>query len=465
MQQIINRQNFTSQDNFIDNIKSSHSGLKYHIITYGCQMNERDSENIKGMLENLEYIETENKEDADIIIFNTCAVRENAEDRFFGNIGALKQLSEKKENLILCVCGCMMQQEHIVERLIEKHKYVSIIFGTHNIYKFPQLLYNYLENSPKTTLVDVFDKEGNIIEGLPSARKYSFKGLVNITFGCNNFCTYCIVPYTRGRERSRDKNDILDEIRLMSKSGVKEVMLLGQNVNSYGKTFEEKYSFSDLLYDIDKIDGIERIRFMTSHPKDISDDLIHAIGDLKSVCENLHLPVQSGSNEILKKMNRHYTREDYLKKIDKIKNTVPGITFSTDLIVGFPGETRKDFEDTLDIVKQVEYSNCFIFHYSPRTGTPAAKMENNISEEEKKYRFDTLLNATNDISNKINKVYLGNTEKVLVEGYSKNNQDTYTGRNRKNALINFTSDKNQIGELVDVKITSTNSFSLFGHQI
>lgn len=465
MQGLIKYDYYKNQDHFIDFLKESLENKSFNIVTYGCQMNEHDSENMIGILNNIGLKKNDDISTSDIIIFNTCAIRENAEDRFFGNIGALKKLSEKNKELIIIVCGCMMQQEHIVYKLINKFKHANIIFGTHNIYKLPELLYKYMVSESENTIVDVLDISGEVIEGLPSIRKYNFKGFVNIMFGCNNFCTYCIVPYTRGRERSRNPKDIIEEVQNMALSGVKEVTLLGQNVNSYGNTFERKYSFSNLLEDINNINGIKRIRFMTSHPKDIPDELIYQIRDLENVCESIHLPVQSGSSKILKKMNRHYSRNDYLKIIDKIKTNIPNASITTDFIVGFPSETDEDFEDTLSLVNEVEYDSAFIFNFSERVGTSAAKMEKKVSEDVKKERFNKLLNLTNDISYRKNKKYLNTVQKVLVEGKSKHNDKTLTGRNRQNKLINFDGNVNDIGKIIDVKITETNSFSLFGKSL
>lgn len=465
MQGLIKYDYYKNQDFFIDFLADELKEKTYHIVTYGCQMNEHDSENMIGILNDIGLKNNDDINTSDIIIFNTCAIRENAEDRFFGNIGALKKLSEKNKDLIILVCGCMMQQEHIVNRILDKFRHINIIFGTHNIYKLPELLYQYVSSSKKNTIVDVLDVSGEVIEGLPSIRRYNFKGFVNIMYGCNNFCTYCIVPYTRGRERSRNPNDIVKEIKTMVNNGVKEITLLGQNVNSYGNTFKSDYSFSNLLKDINDIKGIKRIRFMTSHPKDIPDELIYQIRDLENVCESIHLPVQSGSTSILKKMNRHYTKEDYLKKIEKIKKNIPDIAITTDLIVGFPSETDEDFDETLSLVREVEYDSAFIFNYSERVGTRACTMENKVPEEVKKERFNELLDLTNSIANKKNKKFLNTIQDVLVEGISKHNNTTLTGRNRQNKLINFKGNKEDIGNIVDVRITSTNSFSLYGETI
>ncbi|MGP1568102.1 MAG: tRNA (N6-isopentenyl adenosine(37)-C2)-methylthiotransferase MiaB [Peptoanaerobacter stomatis] len=470
---IINKENFSNQEYYVDLVKNINDdeyaktgdAKKFIIVTFGCQMNEHDSENIKGMLTNMGYEETEDMEKANLIIYNTCAIRENAETRFFGNIGALKNIKKKNPDIVIATCGCMMQEPHIVKELTSKYKHVNIIFGTHNIYKFPELLYTYISLVDKETVVDVWDIDGNIVEGLPSVRRYDFKAFVNIMYGCNNFCTYCIVPFTRGRERSRLPQDILQEVKLLSQNSVKEITLLGQNVNSYGNNFTDKYTFPMLLEDINKIDNIERIRFMTSHPKDISDELINSFATLDKLCESLHLPVQSGSSNVLKLMNRRYTAEDYMKKIEKIKKVAPDIALTTDIIVGFPGETEEDFKQTLKLVKEVEYDSAFMFMYSTRKGTVAEKMAGHISEEIKKDRFNRLLETANEISAKKNKEYKDKIEQVLVEGFSKKNESVLSGRNRKNKLINFVGDESKIGQIVNVKITDVKSFSLNGVEV
>lgn len=350
-----------------------------NITTWGCQMNEHDSENIFGMLEKMGYGVTEEQSDADLIIYNTCAVRENAELKVYGNLHVLKKYKEKNPDLVIAVCGCMMQQPHVVEEIKNKYPHVNLVFGTHNIYKFPELLNTVIESDE--AMYDIWDIDGRIIEGLPTQRKHDIKAFVNIMYGCNNFCTYCIVPYTRGRERSRNPEDIITEAKKLVEGGVKEITLLGQNVNSYGKTFEPQYPFHRLLEDMNNIEGLERIRFMTSHPKDISDELIDAIANLEKVCESLHLPVQSGSSRVLKEMRRHYTKEDYLSIIDKVKEKVDGIGLTTDIMVGFPGETEEDFAHTLDVVRKAQYDLAFTFLYSVRKGTVAENMDNHIDEE------------------------------------------------------------------------------------
>ena len=434
-----------------------------NITTWGCQMNEHDSENIFGMLEKMGYGVTEEQSDADLIIYNTCAVRENAELKVYGNLHVLKKYKEKNPDLVIAVCGCMMQQPHVVEEIKNKYPHVNLVFGTHNIYKFPELLNTVIESDE--AMYDIWDIDGRIIEGLPTQRKHDIKAFVNIMYGCNNFCTYCIVPYTRGRERSRNPEDIITEAKKLVEGGVKEITLLGQNVNSYGKTFEAQYPFHRLLEDMNNIEGLERIRFMTSHPKDISDELIDAIANLEKVCESLHLPVQSGSSRVLKEMRRHYTKEDYLSIIDKVKEKVDGIGLTTDIMVGFPGETEEDFAHTLDVVRKAQYDLAFTFLYSVRKGTVAENMDNHIVEDVKKDRFDRLLAVVNEAATKTAQAYQDKVVEVLVEGVSKKNPEYMMGRNRQNKLVNFKGTEDLIGKLVNVKITEPKSFSLNGEMI
>lgn len=438
----------------------------YTIVTYGCQMNEHDSEMLVSMLESMGYVQSLSEETADLVIYNTCAVRENAELKVYGNLGHLKHLKKSRPDLKIVVCGCMMQQPHVVEEIKRTYNHVDLIFGTHNLYKFPELLASTFDR--EKILVDVWDVDGEVVEGLKSNRKFSIKAFVNIMYGCNNFCTYCIVPYTRGRERSRKPQDIIDEIKELVANGTKEVTLLGQNVNSYGKTLDEdeRIDFAQLLRMVNEIEGIERIRFMTSHPKDISDDVIYAMRDCDKVCEFLHLPCQSGSTGLLKKMNRHYTKEDYLRIIEKARKEVPNIAFSTDIMIGFPGESDEDICDTIEVCEKVRYDSAFTFIYSKRRGTPAAKMENQIPEDIKHERFDRVLEVVNRISNEINSKYEGKIVEVLVEGSSKKVDEILTGKTRQNKTVNFTGgDDSLIGKLVDVKITEPRSFSLNGELV
>ncbi|AAK79802.1 tRNA-2-methylthio-N6-dimethylallyladenosine synthase [Clostridium acetobutylicum] len=435
----------------------------FFIETWGCQMNAEDSEKLAGMLKEMKYEATDNREDADLIIFNTCCVRENAELKVYGNLGTLKKLKDKKPNLIITVCGCMMQQRDMAEHIKKRFPFVDIVMGTHNTQMFPQYLKK-VENE-RTSVVEIWDKEEGIVEGMPIYRSYDMKAFVTIMYGCNNFCTYCIVPYVRGRERSRKPEDIENEIKELVKKGYKEITLLGQNVNSYGKSLDEEMNFALLLRRLNNIEGLLRIRFMTSHPKDLTDDVIAAIADCDKVCEHIHLPVQSGSTTILNKMNRNYTREDYINLVNKIKSGIKNVAITTDIIVGFPGETEEDFEDTLSLVKEVEYDSAFTFLYSIREGTPAAKYENQIPDEVKHKRFNKLLEAVNLISEKKNKEYEGKIVEILVEGKSKNDGSKLMGRTRTGKLVNFEGLESSIGKLINVKITKAQAFSLVGEEV
>lgn len=452
-----------SRKNNVTNIYDPNKKLKYYIETWGCQMNEEDSEKLSGGLKPLGHTRTEVKEDADIIIFNTCCVRENAEQKVDGNLGALKKLKKQNPEKVIAVTGCMMQQDGMADKIISKFPFVDIIIGTHNAYKFTEYLGRALGG--ERPIVEVWDKEADIIEGAPIDRASTIKGFVTIMYGCNNFCTYCIVPHVRGRERSRQPEEIIKEIEAMVKEGYKEVTLLGQNVNSYGKGLEEKINFAELLRRINKIEGIERVKFMTSHPKDLSEEVIDVIAEGDKLCETIHLPVQSGSSRILKKMNRHYTREQYMETVRKIKERIPGVALTTDIIVGFPGETEEDFLDTLNMVKEVEYDSAFTFLYSRRSGTPADLMFDQIDDETKKDRFNRLVEVVNEVSAKKNKEYEGKTVEILVEGESKSDPSKLTGRTRTGKLVNFTATPDSIGKLIQVKITKANSFSLIGEQI
>lgn len=436
---------------------------KYYIDTWGCQMNEEDSEKISGLLKGIGYTKTEVKEEADIIIFNTCCVRENAEQKVYGHLGALKALKRRNPDLLIVVCGCMMQQKGMPEKVIKKFPHVDIITGSFNSYKLPE----YIERVKKdgNSIIEIWDKEKGIIEGMPIDRKSDIKAFVTIMYGCNNFCSYCIVPYVRGRERSRNPQDIINEIKDLISKGYKEITLLGQNVNSYGKGLEPEITFAELLRRVNKIEGLERIRFMTSHPKDVSDELIKAMAECEKVCEQGHFAMQSGSTRILEKMNRKYSREDYLNLAQKLRKAMPDVSITTDIIIGFPGETEEDFEDTLRIVKEIEFDSAFTFIYSIREGTPAAKFEEQVPDDIKHERFNRLVEAVNEISAKKNNVYDGKVVEVLVEGTSKNDETKLMGRTRNGRLVNFTGDKNSIGKLVNVKITKAQSFSLTGEII
>ena len=437
----------------------------YNIITYGCQMNEHDSENIAGLLEAMDYQFEEDAFKADVVVINTCSVRENADKRFFGVLGQFKKVRTHNPDFVLCVCGCMPQQPHIVEKINKQFSWVDIVFGTQNIAEFPELLEKRISTGRKQR--SIIDNNPVIDEAeMKPKRMHRHKALVNITFGCNNFCTYCIVPYTRGREKSRVMSEVIREIECLSADGVKEIMLLGQNVDSYRDP--AGHTFADLIRAVNKIDGIERIRFMTSHPKDISDDMIDCFRTCEKLCHNIHLPVQSGSDRLLKRMNRHYDTTRYLEIVDKLRAVCPDITISTDIIVAFPGETEDDFEGTLDIARRVRYDSAFTFIYSPREGTPAAKFPDQIPDEIAHERFDRLVDVMNRISLEKNMEYKGKTYDVLVEGVSKNADDTYAGRTDGFKLVNFTSDKKPeeiIGTTVSVLITESKTFSLEGREI
>lgn len=434
--------------------------LKYQILTWGCQMNLHDTEVISGVLQKIGYCPAENLKEADIIILNTCCVRENAERKVYGRLGHLKQFKQRKPHLIIGICGCMVQQPHVVEYIKEHLPYVDLIFGIHNVHKLPQLIENVrLANMP---VIETGGDYSSVEENLPIEREDKIKAWVTITYGCNNFCTYCIVPYVRGREKSRKPEDIIKEVEELAKQGFKEINLLGQNVNSYGRDLGGEVTFPALLRRLNEIDGIERIRFTTSHPKDLSDELIEAMRDCEKVCEHIHLPVQAGSNKVLQAMNRRYTREHYMNLIEKLRNAIPDIAISTDIIVGFPGETEEDFQDTLDLVKRVEFDQAFMFAYSKRKGTPAAEMENQVDEEVKKDRLNRLMELQDSISAKKNRALKGQTVEVLVEGISRNNPNRLSGRTRTNKVVNFEGPQEYIGKLVMVKITEPHTWSLIG---
>ena len=436
---------------------------KYLIETWGCQMNEEDSEKLAGMLRSMGYESTMFRNKADVIIFNTCAVRENAELKVYGNIGALKALKRENPDMILAVCGCMMQQKGMPEEILRKYKHVDIVFGTHNAHKFPE----YLERArtENAQICEIYEKETEIVEGIPIVRDSSVKAFVTITYGCDNFCTFCVVPYVRGRERSRKPEDILSEVRDLVSKGYKEVTLLGQNVNSYGYNLEEKVTFSELLRMVNDVEGLERIRFMSPHPKDLKEDVILAVRDCEKVVEQIHLPVQSGSTALLKRMNRNYTRENYLDIVKKIKEAIPGVALTTDIIIGFPGETEEDFMETLRLVEEVKYDSAFTFIYSRRKYTPADRMKDQVPEDVKHERFNRLVEAVNKNSIEINKSYQDQVVEILVEGKSKNNDEYLQGRTRTGKTVNFPGDEVLVGKLVQVKITKARSFSLMGELV
>ncbi len=429
--------------------------------TFGCQMNARDSEKLEGILKIIGYEPTES-EKADFVIYNTCTVRENANLKVYGHLGLLSNYKKKNPDMIICMCGCMMQEAHVVEKIRKSYKFVDLVFGTHNIYKFAELLHDSV--SQKSMIIDIWKDTDKIVEELPIERKFSFKSGVNIMFGCNNFCSYCIVPYVRGRERSRQPEDIINEIKKLAADGVVEIMLLGQNVNSYGKNLEQPMTFAELLREVEKIDGIERIRFMTSHPKDLSDELIEVMASSKKICKQLHLPVQSGSSRILKIMNRHYDKEHYLALVDKIKKAMPDISLTTDIIVGFPGETEEDFEETMDVVRKVQYDSAFTFIYSKRTGTPAAAMEDQIPEDVVKERFDRLLAEVQKGANERTNRFQGQVQKALVEDVNSQLEGYVTGRLESSMVVHFPGDASLIGKIVDVELVEAKGFYYLGRR-
>ncbi len=462
-----------AQERYIKKVKeiNNNKNLKYTILTMGCQLNENDSEKLCGMLEKMGYTRTENQKEADLALFNTCCVRENAEDKLFGKLGELKRIKEEK-GIIIAIGGCMMQEKHITDKIKESYPFVDILFGTHTLHKFPEDLYKSIEEKRK--LEDILDIEGKIYEGLPIKRNSNIKASVTIMNGCNNFCTYCIVPYVRGRERSRAPKDIINEVRELAKQGYKEITLLGQNVNSYlrverekGIEFEEYEgvnSFATLLRAINKIDGIERIRFVSPHPKDFTDDVIQAIKDCEKVCKLIHLPLQSGNTKVLKEMNRKYSKEQYLDLVEKMKKEIPNLTLSTDIIVGFPGETDEEFEDTLDVVRKVKFEQVYMFIYSRRVGTPGDRMENQVPEDIKHKRFDKLKSLVESQIEENNQKYIGTIQKVLVEGESKNNDKMLTGRTDSNKVVIFEGDKNLKDKIIDLKIISEHMWYLKGER-
>lgn len=452
---------FTAQAREMISQRSAAAGrrLTACIKTFGCQMNARDSEKLRGILELAGYEITE-QEDADFVLYNTCTVRENANQKVYGHLGYLSRLKKQNPQMVIALCGCMMQEEKVVEKIRTSYRFVDLVFGTHNIYKFAELLVTALDS--QRTVIDIWKDTDKIVEDLPSERTYSFKSGVNIMFGCNNFCSYCIVPYVRGRERSRRPEDIIREIKNLVADGVVEVMLLGQNVNSYGKNLEKPMTFAQLLREIEKIEGLERIRFMTSHPKDLSDELIQVMKESKKICPHMHLPLQSGSSRILKIMNRRYTKEQYLALAQKLREAIPEISLTTDIIVGFPGETEEDFQETLDVVRQVRYDSAFTFIYSKRTGTPAAVMEDQVPEDVVKDRFNRLLTLVQDISQEMSLRVEGQTLPVLVESINEQDASLVTGRLGNNLLVHFPGCKELIGKIVPVHLKECKGFYYIG---
>lgn len=433
--------------------------LAFCVNTFGCQMNARDSEKLIGILEQIGYVKKET-EDADFVIYNTCTVRENANNKVYGRLGYLHSQKKKNPDMMIGLCGCMMQEPEVVEKIRTSYRFVDLVFGTHNIYKFAELIVAAFES--KGMIVDIWKDTDKIVEDLPVERKYTFKSGVNIMFGCNNFCSYCIVPYVRGRERSRDPKDIIREIERLVADGVVEVMLLGQNVNSYGKNLEHPMTFAQLLEEVEKIDGLERIRFMTSHPKDLSDELIEVLGKSKKICKHLHLPLQSGSSRILKEMNRHYTKEQYLELVKKIRAAVPDIALTTDIIVGFPGETEEDFLETMEVVKEVQYDSAFTFIYSKRTGTPAATKEDQVSPEVVKDRFDRLLHVVQEIGSQKAGALQGTVQKVLIEEINAQDEHLVTGRLSNNSVVHVPGGADLIGKIVNVSLDECKGFYYLG---
>lgn len=439
--------------------KAAGRKLTFCVVTFGCQMNARDSEKLEGILEQVGYVKAED-ENSDFVIYNTCTVRENANLKVYGRLGSLNRRKRDNPHMMIGLCGCMMQEPHVIEKLRKSYRFVNLVFGTHNIYKFAELLVQTLVQ--KTMVIDIWKDTDKIVEDLPVDRKYTFKSGVNIMFGCNNFCSYCIVPYVRGRERSRAPKDILKEIELLVADGVKEVMLLGQNVNSYGKNLEDPMTFARLLEEIVKIEGLKRIRFMTSHPKDLSDELIEVMGKYPKICNHLHLPLQSGSTKILKVMNRHYTKEQYLMLVEKLRSAVPDISLTTDIIVGFPGETEEDFEETMDVVRQVRFDSAFTFIYSKRSGTPAADMDMQISDAVVKERFGRLLKEVQKISAEETGRLAGTVQEVLVEGMNDHDPSLVTGRMTNNLLVHFPGDESMIGTFRRVSLDNCKGFYYIG---
>ena len=447
------------QKEYMEKVKkiNENKNKMYYILTMGCQLNENDSEKLIGIMEEMGYTKSDDIKNADLYVINTCCVRENAEEKLFGKLGELKKIKENK-NIVIAIGGCMMQEEHITEKIKKSYPFVDVVFGTHTLHKFPEDLYTTITKNKKVK--DVIDIDGEIYEGLPVKRSSNKQASVIIMYGCNNFCSYCIVPYVRGRERSRKPEDILNEIKELAKEGYREITLLGQNVNSYKGG--GNYNFANLLEDVDKIEGIEVIRFVSPHPKDFTDDVIDVISKSSKISRLIHVPLQSGSTKVLKEMNRKYTKEQYLDLIKRIRNKIPDVVFSTDIIVGFPGETEEDFEDTIDVVKQVNFEQIFMFIYSRRVGTRADKMENQIPEEIKHKRFDRLKQVFEESVEENNKKYVGTTQKILVEGYSKNNQDMLTGRTDTNKVVIFEGPEELIGKIINIKIISEHKWYLKG---
>lgn len=456
-----NKETLVKVDDYIikENLKELGLGKKYFVKTYGCQMNEHDGENIKAILEDMSFTEVDHMEEADLILLNTCAIRENAHNKVFGMIGRIKHLKEERPDIIAGICGCMAQEEVVVNEILDKYKWLDIVFGTHNIHDLPNILAHSIEK--KKLEVDVLSIEGDIVENIPVKRDSKYKAWVNIMYGCDKFCTYCIVPYTRGKQRSRQPHFILTEVEQLVKDGYKEVTLLGQNVNAYGKDLDIDYHMENLLEDVAKT-GIDRVRFVTSHPWDFTDKMIEVIKEYPNIMPYIHLPLQSGSNRILKLMGRRYTKEQYLSLVHKLKEALPYSSITTDIIVGFPGETEEDFQDTLDVVDECMYDSAFTFIFSPREGTPAAKMEDNISLDVKNERLQRLNEKVNYYSKKANDSYLGKIVPVLLEGISEKDSSMLAGYTDTMKLVNVKGDISNIGNIVNVKITDVKTWSMDG---
>ncbi|MBQ4482747.1 MAG: tRNA (N6-isopentenyl adenosine(37)-C2)-methylthiotransferase MiaB [Lachnospiraceae bacterium] len=457
MNGLSNEEEVTRQLDFISKIRAFTEGkkLKYLVVTFGCQMNERDSEKIAGSLSRMGYDKADSEEEADIIVYNTCTVRENADKRLYGRLGVCKAYKQKNKDMLIALCGCMMQEDNVVSKIRSSYPYVDLIFGTHNIYKFPELLYSRLSGGSQ--IIDIWEKTDDLVEDLPSLRKYPFKTGINIMYGCDNFCTYCIVPYVRGRERSRNAIEIIREAEKAAEDGVKEIMLLGQNVNSYGKGLEDPISFAQLLKEVSKVNGIRRVRFMTSHPKDLSDELIEVIAENEKIARHVHLPLQSGSDRILKDMNRHYTKARYIELADRIRSRIPDVSITTDIIVGFPGETVPDVDDTIDVIEKVRFDGAFTFEYSKRTGTPAASMEQ-LEKEFVQKNFDRVLETVQRISKEQAARFAGRTMEVLIEGVDEKDPLRYTGRLSQNNVVHFPVTGAGIGDMVQVKLDECMGF-------
>ena len=462
---------YSSQINYIEKARAYikeqenqlHRKLTANVITFGCQMNARDSEKLVGILQKIGYQISDDEESSDFVIYNTCTVRDNANQRVYGRLGQLKHKKELNPNKMIALCGCMMQENSVIEKIKKSYRFVDIIFGTHNIFKLAQLICLRFES--KGMIIDIWKDTDKIVENLPSERKYPFKSGVNIMFGCNNFCSYCIVPYVRGRERSREPQDIINEIKGLVNDGVVEIMLLGQNVNSYGKNLETQITFGQLLKQIEDIEGLERIRFMTSHPKDLSDELIEVMKNSKKICRHLHLPLQSGSTQILNKMNRRYTKEQFIDLATRIRTEIPDISITTDIIVGFPGETQADIDDTLDVIRKVRFDGAFTFIYSKRTGTPAASMDNQVSEKQVKETFDQVLKLVQSVSSEMAMKYEGREDVVLVEDLNEHDPSYVTGRLSNNLLVHFIGTADLIGTFVKVRLNECKGFYYIGERI